>query len=683
MSVRHRTHQDAEGSIVALPANGLPDLAVVLVYLAVLFVPGGLLAARCGVRGWTLAATAPLVTYAVAGFAGPVYATAGVRWTIGTATFAFALAYALAAVVGLVVRHRYGRVVLPDRLPAWAPLAHAGVTLVVAVVAVTGVVVILGGIRFLGAIPQDWDAVFHANGIRYIADTGDGGLYGMARTNWYEDDVTVFYPNAYHLVAAVVYELTGATIPTVLNAHTVLIPGLLALGLVALVRRFGGRPMLAAATALVSVAVTSFYDMLWRGPLLPFATGVALTPLLVVLATDLLDAVGRREVLRTGAAFVLGMTGLLCLHPATLISAILFSAPAFVQRWCGRPRGLLREFGRLTAAGIVAAWVCVLQLSGAASSAGNLAAVFWPADLTVGEAIEQLLLFGHAAESEQIALTVLLALGVVFYHRLGELRWIGASGIVFAALFVIAAAYEDPWAKQITSLWWNDRWRLIAMAALAFCAVMGNGVAEVQRLVARGLQAVLGRLRPAEGRPRRVSAVAVATAAAAILGTVVGTDGLYVSRDQERMTANTGEGPAVSSLEIAGMYAVAEIVPPGTRVLNDRADGSVWMYALTGVRPVAAHYDGYRIGPAAALLAERFNAYPDDPAVQQAVADLGIRFVQVNEGFLRDWAYRAPGLENLADAPWLALRYANPDVQLYEIVGPPAPGEVLGSEEER
>ncbi len=45
------------------------------------------------------------------------------------------------------------------------------------------------------------------------------------------------------------------------------------------------------------------------------------------------------------------------------------------------------------------------------------------------------------------------------------------------------------------------------------------------------------------------------------------------------------------------MQAVAKIVPPGERVLNDRGDGSAWMYALTGVKPVAGHYDSYRVGP--------------------------------------------------------------------------------------
>ena len=117
-------------------------------------------------------------------------------------------------------------------------------------------------------MPQDWDAVFHANGIRWIADTGDSSLFGMGPVNWFENDVQIFYPNAYHLLGALVLRVTGTDIPTVLNAHTVLLPGMGALVIVALVRRCGGRGA-AAAAAGCAVAVTPFYDMLWRGRCCP------------------------------------------------------------------------------------------------------------------------------------------------------------------------------------------------------------------------------------------------------------------------------------------------------------------------------------------------------------------------------------------------------------------------------
>ena len=123
--------------------------------------------------------------------------------------------------------------------PGWSRAAQLWVAAALAGCTAYGGAVIWGGLGRLSAIPQDWDAVFHANGIRYIAETGDSSLVGMGSINWFENGVQVFYPNAYHLIGALVLRLTGADVPTVLNAHTVLLPGMCALVIIATVRRFG------------------------------------------------------------------------------------------------------------------------------------------------------------------------------------------------------------------------------------------------------------------------------------------------------------------------------------------------------------------------------------------------------------------------------------------------------------
>ncbi len=677
---------------MSIPDVTPADVGVIGVYVAVLLLPGGLLGLLAGRRGWTLVASAPLFTYAVAGLAGPLYSTAGIRWSAGS--FAVGVAVVGAVVAGGRFLLRRSRPPRESGVPPWARTAQLGVALSVVTAAGVGGLAILGGIKNLGAVPQDWDAVFHAGGVRLIADTGNGGLYAMATTNWYENDVTVFYPNAYHLVAAAVYQLTGAGIPAVLNAHTVLIPGLLALSLAAMVRRFGGRPLLAAATALAAVSVTSIYDMLWRGPLLPFATGVALTPVLLVLildVLDVLDARGLRAALRPAVLFAAGLAALLCLHPAILVGAVLFSLPALVQRWWQRPAAIPREIALLALPGIAAAAVCGLQVAGALSSGASITTVTWPADLTAPQALGEILLFGHNTDTSQVRLSIVLVVGLIAYRRLGELRWVGATAAIFGTLFVLAASSEAPWVKTITSIWWNDRYRLIALTAVPLCVVSGPGVAEAQRGVvgARRLRRpcaenVVGATFSTHDRGRWFAA-AIVTSAVAILAFGYVTRGLYVGRDQLQMTKNSGNGPAVSALEIEGMQAIARIVPPGERVLNDRGDGSAWMYPLTGVRPVAAHYDAARTGPDAQLLAAGFNRYPDDPAVRAAVARLDIRYVQLDAGFLRSYAVREPGLVSLAGRPWLTKVYSNPDVVLYEInaaqapAGPPRPALAEGT----
>jgi hypothetical protein len=646
-----------EGGVI--PAPDIPAaVGVIVLYAVTLLFPGALLGALAGLRGWTLAASAPLLTYAAAGLAGPLFTAAGLRWS--AAAFATATIVAGVVTAGLrwLLHRRWPRRDTRQTGPDWSITAHAGVAVAVAVAVGIGIAAVLGGIRSLSAIPQDWDAVFHASGIRYIAETGDSSVFGMATTNWFEGNAHLYYPNAYHLVAATVYQMSGAPIPTVLNAHTVLIPGLLALTLVAMVHRFGGRPVLAAATALAAVAITPVYDLLWRGPLLPFATGVVLTPLAAVLVRDLLDARGLRSALGPAAVFIGGLAGYFCVHPAILVGAIVFVLPMLVQRWWGpwrsTARQAARELGVLVAAGLLAAAVCGVQVAGALSTGGNTEKLDRQVEATVAGAVGQLVTFGHGIDTIQLRLMLIMMLGLACATRLGGLRWVIGTAVLFGVLFVITAASADPTLRVVSSIWWDDSWRLVGLAALPMAVVIGNGVAEVQRFLASAVG-------------RRSAVVGLATAAGVLLAFALGTRDLYLERDQIRMSQNAGNGPAVSQLEIEGMEAIAKIVPPGARVLNDRGDGSAWMYPLTGVKPVAGHYDDLRLGPDATLLAARFNQYLRDPEVRSAIAALDIHYVQLDQGFLRRWAVRQPGLTDLAGQPWLQVVYSNPDVVLYKI----------------
>jgi hypothetical protein len=137
------------------------------------------------------------------------------------------------------------------------------------------------------------------------------------------------------------------------------------------------------------------------------------------------------------------------------------------------------------------------------------------------------------------------------------------------------------------------------------------------------------------------------------------------------MANNIGEGPAVSSGEIAAMQFLGGVVPAGTRVLNDRNDGSAWMYAVAGVLPVAGHYDATGLGETdVGLLETRFNWYERDPAVGAAVARLHVEYVMVGQGFLRGYSTRAPGLTDLDGASYLEVVFRNGAATVYRIVRP-------------
>jgi hypothetical protein len=641
---------------------------VVALYVLTLWVPGLVLGGLAGLRGWTLAAAAPLLTYAVAGLFGPLFAAIGIAWSPTSAGLLLVVLCAVAVLARFGIRQWFGPA---DRSapPVWELWVHASVAVALGAVVVFGGTVIWAGLGQLSAIPQDWDAAFHANGIRWIADTGDSSLVGMAKVNWYENGVEVFYPNAYHLVAAVVLRITGADVPTVLNAHTVLLPGMGALTIVALVYRFRGRAVLAVAAAACSVAFTSFYDMLWRGPLLPFVTGAVLMPLAAVLLLDVLDTTGLRQIGR-GLLFGLGLLAMIALNPATLFTAAVFVLPAMVQRWAGRPRLLLREPIVVIAAGAVAAMLALPQVLGSIGSASGEPVYDWPAELTQAEAFGELLAFAHDGLHPQWWLVLVVAIGIARVSRLGALRWIFASGIAFGTMFVLAASSDETFVNTITRPWWNDQWRLIGLCAVPVAVLAGHGVAEAQRKVADGIRALAAKVEA--GPPDLVGLAGRLVATGLVLTLfVVTSEYLYLGRNVARMRLAAPDGPVVSSLEADAMRVLATLVPPDQRVMNDRGDGSAWMYAIAGVHPVAGFYNFSGIGPDALLLNTRFNSYPVDRSVRAAVARLDVTYVMLGRGFVRtDWR-RAPGLLGLENAPWLQPVYRNKDAVIYRIKARP------------
>lgn len=648
-----------------LPEVGAPDVGLILFYLVVLVLPGGLVGAVGGLRGWSLAGAAPLLTYAVAGLAGPWTTSLGIRWSgpvLAVTTVALALAVAAVRSLAALLGQADSDPSEPPRRPMAANVGLAGA---VAAAAVAGSGVVLGGLHRLGTVPQDWDAVFHANGIRWIADRGDASLFGMSQVNWYEPGTAIFYPNAYHLVGAVVRQITDRDLPAILNSHTALLPGMAALALAAMVRRFGGSSTHAGGAALAAVAVSALYDMLWRGPLLPYVTGAVLTPVFAILMADALDARGLRGRSGPVALLALATAGLVCIHPAMLFGAAVFAAALVLWRWIRRPRSVPREVVVLVLAGAAGLGLSFLQIAGSLYSASSFPAVDWPADLTWSDSITRILTFSHAADTLQVWLTVFAAIGLLTYHRLGELRWIGLPVLVFGTLFVLAASSDEPWVNALTRPWWNDRWRLAGVFALASCVLIGHGIGQV----VRGVLAVLLRLtgdRP--GAKTRMLTTATASMATLLAFTGV-THSLYFERNAVKMSINTGEGPALSTLEVSALRSLGGLVPDGVRVLNDRNDGSVWMYALSGALPVAGHYDGTGLGGTdVEVLESRFNQYDRDPEVRAAVQRLGVGYVYVAQGFLRGYNGRAAGLTDLGIAPFLEVVYRNPDAVLYRIV---------------
>jgi hypothetical protein len=619
------------------------------VYLVVAIAPGLLVGYASGIRGWLSAAAAPVLTYGVIGVFGPLVPLIGLRWNALTLLGASLLCAAVAYGVGRLFRSA-------DRGPTldWPRSRHwmlAGAVLVATVVGLLA----MGRASGFTAIPQWWDASFHANAIRFIADSGNSSPGALKAINATASS-NFFYPNAYHVLDATVQQIGGWPVPQVMDVSNGFQVGLFSLSIAVLVAETTRAPALAAASGVLACAFTQFpYDTLTWGPLFPFTAGVALIPAMLALLGRALTAPSAGTIITTAVAGV----GLTAVHPSVTVAAVIPAAFFLAQRWIKQRRVPLADLRTLLLIAVVGGVTGVFQVLGTLSAAGGGGSA-WKADWTAWQAVEQFTTGSRSIGLPEIWLAGLCAVGVVGLFLLKSTRpllWWLVGGAVFAVLFVLDSSSEAPWVRAVTQPWWNDSWRLDAIGAMGSVVLAAVGLVTIARLLSRLT-------------PRLTSAAAVALVALLV---ITATKGLYVSRNTVRLAQAFSDGPVVSHTMEAGMQEMARLAPPSSLVMNDPYDGSPWMWSLAGAHPVFGHAlilpgDAVPAGQERMLLYDGFARLDTDPAVRAAVRDLNIRYVFLSQGQIVGAApSHIPGLRGLDQVRSLKVVWRNSQTTIYAV----------------
>lgn len=639
---------------------GLDSVTNLTVLVLVVALPGLLAAAAAGLRGWVLAAAAPLVTFGLVGIAGTVLPLLGVSWS--PAVLAGLSALVAAATLGARWGLAWWRPVAvtgPDR-PGWGPLHHLGVAAAVVVSAGVGLAVVVSATAEFTALPQLWDTTFHANAIRLISSTGESAPVALAALNEPAGG-GFYYPNAFHVVGATLVMATGVEVVPAMEMTIALVPALFALGVAALVRTVSGRPAVAAAGALLACTFSAFpYDL--AGVLLPYIFALALLP---AFATQWADALrlGCSAPYARPVVLGVGAVGLLALHPSGVVAAALLCGAYLVQAWW--VRGPTGRDGVVIGVGALATGLLGAPLVLASAGAAASGSFDWPIAMSAGDAVGRLLTLEHGHDTPQWWTALAVALGLIGLRRHPELRWLAVSGAVFAVIYVLAVAYEGSVVELLSRPWWNDRWRLVALWAVAVAPLAGAGVVVVRDVL-------LDRLRRIGPLDRARPLVAVGLLAALLLSFGAVSEGFYRDRNTERLAGAFTDGPTVSYAERDAFRQLAAALPPDALVMNDPQDGSALAYALDGVRtvfasPVNEQSDLPTMSPDRRVLFDGFDDLDRDPAVQDAVRRLGITHVVVSSGYYGAAGGPAPGMREVERVAALALMFRTPSTAVYEV----------------
>jgi hypothetical protein len=641
--------------------------------LALLLLPGGLVAWSMGLRGLLLLACSGPITLAGTGVLGVALAETGLRFSTSAV-----LLTAVSVAVLVLIGRRLRRPKAPR--PVLADAESSTPWQVVLAIAISGFGIAAGVIAAIGnaeAISQTYDAIFHLNAASFVLQEGDASSFHLYRLNNPGDDVE-FYPAAWHTFVAMIAEATGAGIPTAMNAAWVAVSAVIWVpGAVVLTDSLAGRGphrrLLLSAAAILASAFAAFPLLLLEwGTLYPTGLAYAQLPLgLALLVLALLSPRGRKP-LRTPDAvrlrpwLLLGIWAVAAAfaHPRSLPTFAVLVVPLGVYlliRWArrewvdGRKRKVAVVLSGLLAGAtlaLVGAVIVVFRFYSVAERPISDRLNGGPA--VARQSIFESLLqgFTHSVvinpPERALAPAVLLAAltlgGLWLAARRPQYRWVVVAYVALIVLYALAAGSNADVAKLLTGAWYKDKYRL--MSALPILAVP---------LAAAGLVGLVAAIRSRLARRHepwaRTSAIAVA-----LLIAVAGSSWFGASQSEMRAAiAGNFAVPEIPDQEILSaadrrlLLQLPEHVPEGERVAGNPWDGSSLAWAIGEREPLFPHLTG-RWDHDRRVVAKRLDQVTTDPEVCRSLDRLDAHYLMHSEDLLWDGDPQAEYFEAMTDA---------------------------------
>ncbi|SNV94726.1 DUF6541 family protein [Mycolicibacter terrae] len=633
--------------------------------LLLLVLPGTLVAAAARLS-WPVAITVgPALTYGLVGLAIVPFGAWGIPWNAGTALVTLVL---VGALVGGLARGIRGWLDRRPGIHVAAPTAAAGPTPAVAAGVLLGMLLIgwaaVRGLPDWQSIPSTWDAVWHANTVRFILDTGQASPTHMGELRNVETHAPLYYPSAFHALTAVLCQLTGAA-PTTgftlagLAASVWLFPISAALLTWNLLKRVTTTRRTAVSAATAAALSASFTAL----PYVEF--GTAAMPNLVAygLVVPTFTLITSVRTLRDRIPVaVLALVGVFSVHLTGGVVTVLLVAAWWLCPRDGALWNPLRSKRRdtlaLAAVLVPTALLLLPQLLSVRKQAEIIAGHSFLTHEGRKSGLRDALLLHTRHLNDfpiQYTLVGLTAVGLALL-AVRKVWWpLALWAVLVVGVVHSSAPFGGPAGAVVgrfTDLFYSDPRRIMAAMTLLLIPMAGIGLAALVSLVARGrLQGVL--------------------TGALLVGATVGLAWHYLPR-HAFLFGDKYDSVMVDARDLEAFAYLAAL--PGARdtvIGNANVDGSAWMYAVADLHPLWTHYDyPQQQGPGPQRFI--FWAYADDadtdPRVAQAIHALNIRYVLISSPTVRGFSL-PDGLVSLEKSRSWAKIYDNGGASIYEWQG--------------
>lgn len=638
----------------------LSAVPAIVAAVAVLLVPGLLIAWILRLRGiwlWGFAGPASVSVIVIASVLTPMV---GLRWSM----LAFAGSAVVLAVVALALRLTVLRTMPPGAVAA-DPVRSRRSMLIAGGLLLGGVLIAVQLTLMIGApdnISQTFDNVFHLNAVRFVIDTGNASPFHVGQMT---GDAVWFYPAGWHGAVALVEMLSGASIPMATNAVVFVTAAIIWPASIVLLTRVltGGRAWVDAAAGVLSAGLPAFpFLPVDYGVLYPYLLALAILPP-TVAASIVAFRLGRSTAtdVRPVILVLLGsLAGLAFAHPggfiAWMVATMLCAAFAFVllvRRAPSRRTLIIASIVFGVSVVLVAVAIFVLRPDEVARG--------WLPVGSVGQAAGEALFLSPRYASTPLAVAVLFWVGAFV-----ALRRRGRAGILAVALFAVFAflyvvAQALPWLTirdLITGPWYNDAVRLAALLPMLAIPLASLGAVVVPQLIGRAWSV------------RRLATGAILIAVVAGLGVFQVHSAIVTIRvGSESYDEYPDEAPLLSEDEAALLERLPSEVGEDEVIAGNPWTGTSLAYAFADRRVLMPHILMDFSADEDLINKELRNAAPGT-AVCDAIDRTGVDYVlDFGDLEVHGGEHPSPGLEQLSRSDAVQLVDSEGSARLYKIIG--------------
>ena len=640
-----------------------------LIALFLLIAPGAIIA-RISQLSWSVAvAVGPALTFGVVALAIIPFGAIGIPWNGWTALAALVVVCLLMIVLQLLLARYRDREAEARGVSRWPAITvGAGVLL-------GALLIMWAAYRGLAAhwqtIPSTWDAVWHANEVRFILDTGQASSTHMGELRNVETHKTLYYPSVFHALIAVFCQLTGAAPTTGYTLSSVaasvwLFPTSAAMLTWHLVRRHTTEWRSAGAAATAAALSASFTAV----PYVEF--GVAAMPNLaaygVAVPAFVLITTTLRHRDRIPAA-VLAWVGVMSVHITGGVIVLLFLAAWWLMDAVRRPvRGRLADLGVLACVAVVSGLILLPQFISVQGQEDIIAGHSFLTHLSKRRGVFDAV-FQHSRHLNdfpvQYGLIALAAIGGAIF-LVKKIWWPLALWLLLVIVDIDAGnplgGPVGAVAGMFGEFFYKDPRRISAAITLLLEPMAGVAVFAIVVGIVAGAKRVTGRFKEPPG-PVWVSATAVLLVAITVL-----TGRHYLYRHLV-LFGDKYDSVIVDQRDLMAMTYLSKL--PGaheTLIGDSNVDGTAWMYAVADLHPLWTHYDFPQQmgpGPNRYIFWTSARNGESDPRVVEAIKALNIRYIYTSTPTVRGFAV-PEGLVSLDKSKSWALIYDNGGARIYE-----------------